>query len=187
MPQPNPANTHHAIMVWSDALSLNLPLMDDVHHEFIDLLAVVAQAPDAELVTAWSTLIDHTEAHFAGEDRWMEQTGFSSSNCHSSQHKVILQIMREGLQRGRQGELDVVRQMAFELGMWFAHHAQSMDAALALHLRNVGFDPATGRIAQPQALPMQAIHGCGGDSCSDTQPPARSRTQADAELLAEPA
>lgn len=179
MPTPAPS---HAVMAWSDALSLNLPMMDDVHHEFIDLLAVVAQAPDTEVVSAWSTLIDHTDAHFAGEDQWMVQTGFSSSNCHSAQHKVILQIMREGLQRGSQGELDVVRQMAYELGMWFAHHAQSMDAALALHLRNVGFDPATGSVTKPQALPVQTIHGCGGDTCSESSVDATAQ-----EALAEPA
>ena len=34
--------------------------------------------------------------------------------------------------------------MASELALWFPQHAQSMDASLALHLRRVGFDPATG-------------------------------------------
>jgi hypothetical protein len=41
-----------------------------------------------------------------------------------------------------------------------------MDAALALHLRGVGFDPATGIVHAPQALPLEEIHGCGGASCS---------------------
>ena len=42
-----------------------------------------------------------------------------------------------------------------------------MDAALALHLRRVGFDPATGVVRAPQALPGELIHGCGGATCSD--------------------
>jgi hemerythrin-like metal-binding protein len=153
-------------LLWSDSLALGLPFMDDTHHEFVDLLATVVNAADADLLPAWQVLIDHTDHHFGQEDHWMQSTRFSSSNCHSMQHGVILQVMREGAKRGHAGELDVVRQMAHELGLWFPQHAQSMDAALALHLRGVGFDPVTGVVHAPQALPLEEIHGCGGASCS---------------------
>jgi hypothetical protein len=58
-----------------------------------------------------------------------------------------------------------MRQMAAEHGPWFIQHAQSMDAALALHLRSVGYDPLTGEPGRPQALPRQEILGCGGAAC----------------------
>lgn len=154
---------------WSDSLALGLPFMDDTHHEFVDLLATVANASDDELLPAWRTLIAHTDDHFEREDQWMQDTRFSSGNCHSTQHKVVLEVMREGDKRGQAGELGVVRQMAHELGIWFPQHAQSMDAALALHLRGVGYDPATGIVHAPRALPDEVIHGCGGASCSSPQ------------------
>ena len=158
---------HHPLLEWSDALVLDLPFMDDTHREFVDLLATVVQSTDDTLLDHWRTLIDHTQEHFDREDRWMVDTGFSSGNCHSMQHQVILQVMREGEARGVTGEYGVVRQMAYELGIWFPQHAQAMDAALALHLRGVGYDTATGQVNMPQSLPMQAIHGCGGETCSD--------------------
>ena len=65
---------------WSDALALDLPFMDDTHREFVDLLAIVARAADADLLPAWKVLIDHTDAHFEREDQWMRSTRFSSSN-----------------------------------------------------------------------------------------------------------
>ena len=154
-----------AALAWSDALVLDLPLMDDTHREFVDLLATVEQADDATLLQAWQALIDHTDQHFGQEDAWMSATRFASGNCHSMQHKVVLQVMREGAARAAQGELPVVRAMAAELAVWFPQHAQSMDAALALHLRRVGFDPATGSVLAPQALPAALIQGCGG-ACS---------------------
>jgi hemerythrin-like metal-binding protein len=159
---------------WTEGLSLNMPLMDETHQEFVDLLAQVVTAADAQVLETWSTLIGHTEAHFAAEDRWMQHTGFAPANCHSMQHKVILQVMREGERRGQDGDLAVVRQMAKELGLWFPDHAQSMDAALALHLRSAGYDPETGHVSVPQALPKQAIHGCGGASCSDATTPSEA-------------
>ena len=154
---------------WSESLELGLPFMDATHHEFVDLLAIVVNADDTALLPAWRVLIEHTDVHFGTEDEWMQSTRFSSTNCHTMQHKVILQVMREGAQRGQAGELAVVRQMASELGLWFPQHAQSMDAALALHLRGVGFDAATGLVHAPQALPQEEIHGCGGATCSSPQ------------------
>ena len=161
-----------ALLEWSDALALDLPLMDETHHEFVDLLAAVESAPDAGLLPAWQALIDHTDGHFGQEDEWMVATRFASSNCHTMQHKVVLNVMREGAVLGAQGDLLAVRQMARELALWFPQHAQAMDAALALHLRRAGFDPATGTVHMPSALPVDLIHGCGGSTCHEPEPAA---------------
>lgn len=141
---------------WSDALSLDLPLMDDTHREFVDLLAHAAQAGDDNLLDAWKRLIEHTQEHFDREDQWMADTGFSATHCHTTQHHVVLQVMREGARRGQDGDLALVRQMASELALWFPQHAQSMDAALALHVRRVGYDPASGTVHMPPLQAMEA-------------------------------
>lgn len=162
-----PTAERQASLQWSDALALNLDFMDDTHKEFVDLLALTETAEDETLLDKFSALIDHTDDHFGREDRWMKDTQFSSSNCHSMQHNVVLQVMREGLRRGREeSDLKLVRELAHELGLWFPQHAQSMDAALALHLRRVGYDAETGVVHQPDALPATEIHGCGGATCS---------------------
>ena len=157
-----------AQLEWSDALALDLPLMDDTHREFVDLLAAVDRADDAQLLSTWHALVEHTDHHFAQEDAWMASTRFASGTCHSLQHRVVLQVMREGVVRAQQGDLQVLRVMASELALWFPQHAQSMDAALALHLRRVGFDPVSGVVHAPHALPGELIQGCGGSTCSDT-------------------
>lgn len=155
-----------ATVKWSDELSLDLDFMDDTHREFIDLLAAIEVAPDDRVVDCFATMIEHTDGHFGAEDRWMKETHFSSSNCHTMQHSVILQVLREGLRRGREeGDLVLLRDLAKELGIWFTQHAQSMDAALALHLRGVGYNAETGKVSHPEALPQHEISGCGG-SCS---------------------
>ncbi len=156
-----------ATLEWSGALCLDLPLMDDTHREFVDLLALAQQSVDEELAASWQRLIDHTDGHFAQEDRWMLATGFSSSSCHSIQHKVVLQVMREGAVQAAAGDMACLRNMASELALWFMQHAQSADAALALHLRRVGYDPVTDTVINPDALPGRPISGCGQHSCSD--------------------
>ncbi|MEY4765395.1 MAG: hypothetical protein RI907_2068 [Pseudomonadota bacterium] len=157
-------------LAWSDALSLAMPAMDDTHEEFVALLAAVQQASDAALLGHWRALVAHTREHFAREDAWMAATGFAPGSCHMTQHKVVLQVLEEGLAAGEAGQLAPIRQMAYELTIWFPHHAASMDAGLALHLKSVGFDPLTGQVQRPDALPQEALHGCGG-SCHESGNP----------------
>ena len=44
---------------WSDALSLDLPEMDDTHREFVALLAAVQAAPNARLGSMMEFVEDH--------------------------------------------------------------------------------------------------------------------------------
>ncbi len=103
---------------------------------------------------------------YGREDEWMLATGFSMGNCHSTHHKVVLQVLREGAQRALEGDLAPIRQMIAELAVWFPQHAQTMDAALALHLRGVGYDADSGEVRKPEAIPAAEISGCGGATCS---------------------
>ncbi|MBK6008905.1 hemerythrin [Ramlibacter ginsenosidimutans] len=155
-----------AALPWSEALELGLSFMDDTHKEFVALLARAEEADDRSLPALWDTLVAHTAEHFGREDAWMRSTGFAHDNCHSIQHRIVLQVLREGLVEALAGNVAPARQLVRELAVWFPQHAQSMDAALALHLRGVGYDAETGQVLEPAALPAERVHGCGGASCS---------------------
>lgn len=132
----------------SGALSLDLPFMDQAHEQFTALLKRVDEAGDAELPAAWRQVVALAAASFACEDQWMQSTGFSSRKDHTLQHRVVLEVMREGIVQADEGQRLQVRQMAWQFRDWYHKHVQTMDAALALHLRGVRFDPANGP-AQP--------------------------------------
>ena len=140
---------------WSDGLSLDMPGMDDEYKTLVTLLDLAHEAPDPVLASRWRDLVQHTARVFEREDRWMHMTKFSSDHIHSTQHKVVLKVMQEGLRVGESGNLALIRNMAAELGQWFANHRQSMDAALALHLRRVGYDPATGVLSMPDDIALE--------------------------------
>lgn len=143
---------------WSDALSLDMPAMDSGLKTFVTLLDLAHEASDTSLVSRWRDLVQHTAHVFEREDRWMRTSLFSSAHTHThthiTQHKVVLQVMQEGLNAGESGDLALIRKMADELGQWFANHSQSMDAALALHLRKTGYDPATGVLSMPDNIAL---------------------------------
>jgi hemerythrin-like metal-binding protein len=154
-------------LAWSEDLVLGLDAIDQTHVEFVELLGRAELADDAQLLERLQELTAHTVDHFGREDQWMQATQFAPQNCHAMQHQVVLQTLDELMRRGREdGELQLVREILPELGKWFTQHAQTMDAGLAAHLAQVGFDPATGQVHQPEALPAIAQQGCGSGTCS---------------------
>lgn len=121
---------------WSDALALDFEPMDCTHREFVALLSEVETATNAQFPAAWSAVIDHTVHHFERENDWMRQSRFAGASDHMLQHRVVLNLLRDGLALARQGELAAAREMAHELAIWFAKHSRSLDAALAKHLQS---------------------------------------------------
>ncbi|MBL8329177.1 MAG: hemerythrin domain-containing protein [Rubrivivax sp.] len=157
-------------LTWTDALVLDHGRMDRTHREFVDLVADVEHAlnDDPELLPGrFASLLSHTEAHFAQEERWMQQLGFAEGNCHAFQHQHVLDVLRE-VQRiiGTTGDAAIVRRLTAELGSWFVAHAQMMDAALAETMAQHGLDAETGAVARPPAPQAELVTSCGSASCS---------------------
>jgi hemerythrin len=127
---------------WTPALWLGFEPMDGMNRDFMALLARAQAVPDDGLVDAWQALVQHAAAHFGAEDTWMRSEAFATVEQHTLEHRVVLNLLREGLGQAQHGDLAPVRQMAAELGAWFSRHTQSLDAALALHMRRIT-TPAT--------------------------------------------
>ncbi|WAC75277.1 hemerythrin [Roseateles sp. SL47] len=154
---------------WSDNLVLNQPELDHTHEEFVELLNGFGDMLDRgeDALPAFKALLAHTEAHFAMEEGWMAATGFEPDNCHSSQHAMVLNVMREVVRYAEElndrEPMPIVRQ---ELAQWFPGHAEMMDAALVYTMQQRGFDPATGTLQEPALEAAGAgASGCGSTSC----------------------
>ena len=150
-------------LTWSDDLVMNMDSMDATHREFVDMLAATELASEAQLLQSFTELIAHTETHFGGENQWMQDSAFGPGGCHTDEHDMILKVMREALRRGQtDNNLALVRQLTTELAIWFDTHAKSMDAVLAMYLKEVQYDPNTRIVHKPQQLPEGITAGeCG--------------------------
>lgn len=126
---------------WSDALALQHAEIDHTHQEFVELLAGVEAAlgGDAhQLAGALGAFVQHTEAHFAQEERWLQEMGFGADHCHGKEHRQVLELVHEVQRRLlQQGDVAVVAALVPALAQWFPVHAQSMDWGLAQALEAV--------------------------------------------------
>ena len=156
-------------LAWTDNLVLNQPQLDTTHEEFVELLNAFGAALDAgtDALPAYHALLAHTEAHFAMEEDWMGRCGFEPQNCHSSQHAMVLNVMREALRYATElNDREPLNILRGELAGWFPQHAEMMDAALVWTMEQRGFDPVTGVIRAPEGEPAaEAGAGCGSSSC----------------------
>lgn len=120
---------------WTDALRLQHEELDHTHEEFVALLNAVHKALGGDDTgAAFAELLEHTEAHFAMEEAWMAELGFAAENCHSSQHRMVLELMRE-VGRRHAEEPELLERLIPALAEWFPQHAAMMDAALVETLR----------------------------------------------------
>ncbi|KQW49801.1 MULTISPECIES: hemerythrin domain-containing protein [unclassified Roseateles] len=154
-------------LAWTDKLVLNQPTLDTTHEEFVGLLNAFGAALEGggDALPAYQALLAHTEAHFAMEEDWMARCGFEAQNCHSSQHAMVLNVMREALRYANElNDREPLNILRTELAGWFPQHAEMMDAALVWTMEQRGFDPVTGE-CRDVALEAAASHGCGSGSC----------------------
>lgn len=153
-------------LAWTDNLVLNQPTLDATHQEFIEHLNAFGAALDAgvDALPAYHALLAHTEAHFAMEEDWMARCGFEPQNCHSSQHAMVLNVMREALRYATElNDREPLAILRTELAGWFPQHAEMMDAALVFTMEQRGFDPATGECRE--LVIEGAAHSCGSAGC----------------------
>lgn len=129
--------------VWFEGFVLGCDPMDATHRDFVDIVGRLLDADESELMARIAELLEHSEAHFAQENDWMAKTAFPPIHCHTDEHANVLAVIREVQRRLAGGDADVARNLARELPAWFANHAETMDMALANHMRRVGFDPSS--------------------------------------------
>ena len=152
-----------APLQWSDALFLNDAKTDLTHQEFIDLYQQTGAAQGAAQLDLYVELVAHTVEHFSQEERWMLAAGLNAGHCHFSEHRNVLEVMKEVERRAQQGDIHLIPNMLEALAEWFPMHATSMDAGLVAFLQTAGYDTSTETFKgpPPKIELMSPEQGCG--------------------------
>ena len=134
------------MLEWSDDLKVGDATMDETHREFMLLVNRLAECNEGDALSRLDAFLQHTEAHFAQECRWMKEMAFTAADCHEREHDMVLetaQAVRAKLAAGEAGA-ELAKMLALGVAQWFANHAASMDAVLALYMKEHGYAPTAG-------------------------------------------
>ncbi|MCG8048407.1 MAG: hemerythrin family protein [Candidatus Thiodiazotropha endolucinida] len=115
---------------------LEFDSMDKTHLEFIELVNKLGSADREAFKTLFEQLVAHTNAHFKAENKLMYESGFPAIREHIGEHERILGDLNRMEMRVASGNILLPRAYVKDhLPGWFDLHAQTMDSALAAHLK----------------------------------------------------
>lgn len=109
--------------------------IDAIHMELAELVERVASARDADFRPLYSSMLEHTEAHFQHEEQLMQGSGFIHAIEHIGEHRQMLNEMR---QFGRGPLVMAKAYLQHRLAERFSLHITRMDSLLVAFLRSKG-------------------------------------------------
>jgi len=141
--------TDHAVLDPDDFPKIAVASMEATHHEEIELVNEIGQLIldgqagelDEEALRArLEAWIEHTRAHFARENKLMEEYAFPASSVHSNEHHQSLAGLEAVCQAWREeGDLQPLADYVFHhWPEWFRRHVATMDTMTALFLSQRG-------------------------------------------------
>jgi hemerythrin-like metal-binding protein len=132
-----------AFFVWSEAdHSVGVKVFDEEHQR---LTAMMSQIHDALLeehdrlraLQLMERLVQETRAHFAHEERSMEEAQYPDLEAHAAEHAALITRAHDMLRQFRMGSVSAMMFPAF-LRDWLVPHIQLFDRKYSAALRRKG-------------------------------------------------
>jgi hemerythrin len=118
-----------------------LAFMNRDHAEFVELLqritaALTGQEPSAHIDALLDELLAHTRAHFAEEERRMQEVQFPPFPMHQGEHQRVLADMETQVATWKSGRDAAALQdwLSHAVSDWFIAHVSSMDFVTAAYI-----------------------------------------------------
>ncbi len=124
-----------SVLQWRSEFGVGIEIVDHDHRELIgrirDHQQTLATCADPDkLVAILDQIYTEIAAHFALEEKLMEQMRYAAFADHKEDHETLLDDLREIMVGvGDDGELDEV-QLTDDLDRWFSDHFRTHDAKL---------------------------------------------------------
>lgn len=124
---------------WRPEFSTGIAEVDHEHRALIDLInATLASCADVaagrrEIQAALGEINARTTAHFALEERLMEQLQYDQRHEHKRDHERLLEVIRDIMDSVDHGADFNQQLFVADLSSWFSEHFRTHDARF--HLR----------------------------------------------------
>jgi hemerythrin-like metal-binding protein len=123
------------LIQWQDRFSTGIAAIDHEHRQLVDLINRIDgdfDAQDRVLTGALlGELLAAISAHFALEERVMQERAYAGYAEHKADHERLLDDIRDIMDDAERGRPETYRSaLAPRLDAWFSRHFQTMDAKL---------------------------------------------------------
>ena len=134
-------------MEWNDDLALGVAELDREHRELVALVSDLFITADSRRDVAlfeWrmDLLIKHTLAHFAYEERLMQETNYPDKEAHQLQHRALIMQIRVLRTALIENVLEWNDEMIRLIRNWLLVHIIEADRPLGAYLRDCPAAPS---------------------------------------------
>ena len=131
-----------SLIEWQDDFAIGIEAVDHEHRELIALINNLHQrlsddAPKDEIETVLGEIESAIGAHFALEEKAMQDLAYDQYGDHKADHEFLLDDIRDiadAYGEGAYAELSDV--LSDHMKIWFSDHFRQMDARLHNFLEN---------------------------------------------------
>ena len=130
-------------LAWNHASVVGVQAMDDQHGILMDSLNELrVQATRGtnreQLHRQLERLVEFTGMHFDCEERLLERHGFPDVDAHRSEHRRMLHLIREAVDRASGGDADDLHSVLNVMRASFAEHVEGLDTRYGGWLNDLG-------------------------------------------------
>ena len=124
-----------SLITWKKEFSVGVAEVDYEHQELIELInelhgAIQQGVTRQQVVTGLGEIYAQIAAHFALEEKVMQQSHYRAFHEHKMDHEALLDDLRDIMDEVEaDGEFDEA-QLATDLDRWFSEHFRTHDAKL---------------------------------------------------------
>lgn len=125
-----------------------MPSMNDTHLEDVILINQLSAAAQSKNFAATKIfleeLVEHTIAHFSGEEAMMQEFNFPPYPIHKQEHDRVLKELNNITKIFSEGEGDfslITSYVDGSLIPWLINHIETLDTVMAMFLVNSGATP----------------------------------------------
>lgn len=124
-----------ALIEWKDSYSVGVADVDYEHREMIDLIndlheRLSSQSGELDTSAFLGKIFQAISAHFALEERFMQEKGYDQFSQHKNAHEQLLDEIREIMDNYEAAPDDSSTELSRRLDLWFTEHFKTHDARL---------------------------------------------------------
>jgi hemerythrin len=131
------------LIEWKDHYSVGVAAVDHEHRELIDLINRVhaelsAGVGEARITASLGDIFAAISAHFALEERFMNEHRYDQRAAHKEEHERLLDVLRDIMEGYDDDPQASSERLAKRLDEWFTVHFRTHDARLHRRLGDHG-------------------------------------------------
>jgi hemerythrin len=143
-------------IVWTSELSVDVKMLDNDHKKLVILIndlhdGLMAGRDSKELEHIFDELVACTRLHFANEERFLTEAGYSGAAAHKQEHghKIEQVLMLQARFLSAKDSADDI-EVLDQLKNWLFTHMERSDKEFVAHLKATGVDSILAGWNEPE-------------------------------------